>query len=196
MRKLIYATFVATVFFTSSGYSQPLTVGSQGSKAVLFNFSGLSNLALTGYQGGIGGKYYISNDLALRALLLFGINNATTNTAPQSTDDKLSFGIGGGLEYHLALNSNVSPYVGGAITFTDNSESFEGPVTPKSTTTSVAVAIGAIGGVEYYFNQNISLAAEYQFGLTSTTTTSTGQPDRSGFALGFQTAGLTMGVYF
>ena len=63
-------------------------------------------------------------------------------------------------------------------------------------TSTTAFGLGALGGVEYFFNQNISLSAEYQFGLTSATFTTSGGPDHNEFILGFQTAGLTMGVYF
>ena len=193
MRKSILLTSLLTLFTVAGAQSQPLSVGTQGSKAILFNFAGLSALNLTAYQGGLGGKYFISNGLVVRALLLFGIDNSTTKSSPQFTDDKLSFGIGGGLEYHLPLASNVSPYVGGALSFVSSARTTN-PGANKTSTT--AFGLGALGGVEYFFNQNISLSAEYQFGLTTTSTSTSGAPDYSEFQLGFQTAGLTMGVYF
>ncbi len=194
MRKIIPAIFLSTMVMMGSANSQTLNVDAQGSKAILFNFTGLSDLALTGYQGGIGGKYFISNGLALRGMLLFGLDNTTTNTTPQASTDLMSFGIGGGLEYHLALDSHVSPYVGGVITFTSDAET-QNPGALKSNKSTIA--LGAIGGVEYFFNNNISLAAEYQFGLSTTTSSPLGGgPSTNEFQLGFQTFGLTMGVYF
>jgi len=193
MRKLILLSSAITLMMFSNGLSQPLVVGTQGSKAILFNFAGLSNLALTGYQGGIGGKYFIQNGLAIRGLLLFGINNSTTNSSPEFTDNKLTLGIGGGLEYHLPISTNVSPYVGGIVSYENSAETVNPGGTKRTTST---FALGAVGGVEYFFNQNISLSAEYQFGISSATTTTTGTPNQNVFTFGFQTAGLTMGVYF
>ena len=61
MRKSILLTSLLTLFTAAGAQSQPLSVGTQGSKAILFNFAGLSALNLTAYQGGLGGKYFISN---------------------------------------------------------------------------------------------------------------------------------------
>ncbi|OYV85654.1 MAG: hypothetical protein B7Z63_05180, partial [Ignavibacteriae bacterium 37-53-5] len=91
-------------------HAQTLNIAKQGDKAVLFNFVGLSTLSLNAYQGGIGGKYFIADGMAIRAMLLFGIDNRTTSGTPQFTDNSLSFGIGGGLEYHLPVATNISPY--------------------------------------------------------------------------------------
>ena len=134
MRKSILLTSLLTLFTVAGAQSQPLSVGTQGSKAILFNFAGLSALNLTAYQGGLGGKYFISNGLVVRALLLFGIDNSTTKSSPQFTDDKLSFGIGGGLEYHLPLASNVSPYVGGALSFVSSARTTNPGANKTSTT--------------------------------------------------------------
>jgi opacity protein-like surface antigen len=181
--------------------AQPLKVASAGDKALLFNFSGLGTLNLGEYQGGVGGKYFLSDGMAVRGMLLLGVNNITNKGSAgftDATDNTFSFGLGGGLEYHLPLASSVSPYLGGAISFTTSSEKytpsvFTGGTATTSKTSATSFGIGAIGGVEYFFNQNISLSAEYQFGLSVVSKTN---PDVSQMMLGFQTAGLTFAVYF
>jgi len=194
MRKVFFLLTALTFLTISNAQSQTLKVAAGGDKAVLFNFVGLSNVALNAYNGGIGGKYFIMDGLALRAMLLFSINNNTTKSNPESTDKTLGFGVGGAVEYHLPLSSSVSPYLGGGLFFTT--------VTNKQNqftefkTTQTTFGIGALAGVEYYFNQNLSLAAEYQFGLSTSSTTRTGLSDQNNLQIGFQTAGLTLAVYF
>ncbi len=193
IRKSLIVMLITT-FATSLGASaQSLNVAQQGNKAVLFNFSGLSNLGLNEYNGGIGGKYFISDGLAVRGMLLFAINNSTTNSTPQVSSNSLAFGLQGGLEYHLPLASMISPYVGGVVSF-QTSALTRDPGGIKTGTT--AFGLGAIGGVEYFFNNNLSLSGEYQFGFTSTNDTANGSAAGNSLQLGFQTAGLTLAVYF
>jgi opacity protein-like surface antigen len=191
IRKLSVLTSVLIILGASISNAQTLSVAKQGDKAVLFNFVGLSAIDLGAYQGGIGGKYFFSDGLAARAMLLFGVDNKTTSGIPQGTDNSLSFGIGGGIEYHLPLAYHVSPYLGGILSFRTSAET----VNPGANkTSSTSFGLGAIGGIEYFFNENLSLAAEYQFGFTSTSYT--GLPDQNELKFGFQTAGLTLAAYF
>lgn len=186
---LIGATAVST-------QAQTLDVAKKGDKAVLFNFVGLSALNLNAYQGGIGGKYFFSNRLAMRGMLLFGLDNTTvaaSSLVSQSKNDNLSVGISAGLEYHLALASRISPYIGGTVLF-ENTQTTVSPGIGSETTTTFGA--GAIGGIEYFFNQNISLAAEYQFGVSDAINSATGSPNQSEVKVGFQTTGLTLAAYF
>lgn len=194
--------FAAALFIVvPSSQAQTLKVASAGDKALLFNFSGLSTLNLGAYQGGIGGKYFLSDGMALRGMLLFGMdNNTTKGTAgfTDATDNTLSFGIGGGLEYHLPVSSSVSPYLGGVLQFITSSNTvtpsvFTGGTATSTKTSQTNFGIGGVAGVEYFFNKNISLSAEYQFGISFANQTN---PDMNTLQLGFQTAGLTFAVYF
>ncbi|HEY9167525.1 MAG TPA: porin family protein [Candidatus Kryptonia bacterium] len=199
MRRSMILLAVIFLVGASSVQSQTLRVGAQGQKALLFNFVGLNALNLGAYStyvnqsAGIGAKYFLSDGVAVRGLLLFGINNHTTSTTPEVSDNKFSFGIGGALEYHLPISSSVSPYVGGGLQFMTSTETTN-PASFK--TTQSMFGVGALMGVEYFFNQSISLGAEYQFGLTTGSATATGAADQSQLTVGFQTAGLTMAVYF
>lgn len=186
---LIAATAVST-------QAQTLNVAKKGDKAVLFNFVGLSALNLNAYQGGIGGKYFLSNRLALRGMLLFGIDNTTvaaSSLVSESKNDNLSVGINAGLEYHLALASRISPYVGGTVLF-ENTQTTVSPGLGSEKTTTFGA--GLIGGVEYFFSQNISLSAEYQFGVSDAINSAAGSSNQTEVKVGFQTTGLTLAAYF
>jgi opacity protein-like surface antigen len=193
IRKLTIGLSIILLSTAVNLQAQTLNVAQQGDKALLFNFVGLSTLNLNAYQGGIGGKYFLSDGLAVRAMLLFGLDNKTTSGVPQSTDNSLSFGIGGGIEYHLPLASRLSPYLGGVFSFLNSAETTN-PGGGRINSTSFG--LGAIGGLEYFFNQNLSLGAEYQFGISSTNSSETGSPSTNELKLGFQTAGLTLAAYF
>ncbi|MFZ1082168.1 MAG: outer membrane beta-barrel protein, partial [Candidatus Kryptoniota bacterium] len=101
---------------------------SEGSKAFLFDFSGLSDLGANAYMGGIGGKYFLSNQVAVRAMLEFGLHDSTAKETEGAnyTVDETMFGIEGAIEYHLPISSRVSPYVGGGVYFTTEYESTPG----------------------------------------------------------------------
>ncbi len=194
MHRSIILLSLLTLFAVSGVVSQTLKPPSGGNKALLFNFVGLSTISLDAYQGGIGGKYFLSDALALRAMLQLSVNDQTAKTTPQETNNTLGFGIGGALEYHLPLSSSVSPYLGGGLSVsmaTNKQNQYA-----ETKTTDLAIGVGVLAGVEYFFNQNLSLAGEYQFGFSASSTTQTGSADRSTLQLGFQTAGLTLAAYF
>ncbi len=186
-------TLAMSIAMAVRANAQPLNVTRQGDKAVLFNFSGLGILSLNKYDGGIGGKYFIADNMAVRGMFLLGINNTSSNSNPQSSTNQMSFGLEGGLEYHLPLASHLSPYFGGDLSFMTSAATIN-PGNARSTNTNFG--LGAIGGIEYFFNSNISLSAEYQFGINLGNSTATGSPGNSSLQIGFQTAGLTLAAYF
>lgn len=157
MRRFMFLLAVIFLVGASSSQSQTMRAAAQGEKALLFNFVGLNALSLNAYQGGIGAKYFLSDGLALRGLLLFGIDNKTVSTTPEATDNLFTFGIGGAIEYHLPISSSVSPYVGGGLQFMTTSETIN---SGSFKTTGTTFGIGALMGVEYFFNQSLSLSAE------------------------------------
>ncbi len=188
MQRLIILVFTLTLLAFPIARSQTTVVPSKGSKALLFDFAGLSNLGANAYNGGIGGKYFLSDQTALRAMLLFGLDNRSLAGAK---NDNIQFGLSAGLEYHLPISTNASPYVGGMVTAKSEDTKITG-----ATSTSTSAGVAGIAGVEYFFNKNISLSAEYQFGLTAMNTTQSPGSTQQELEIGFQTANLTLGVYF
>jgi len=172
---------VAASMSFAQGVSPEITTGS---KAVLFSFSGLANLAAGSYNGGVGGKYYLMTPIALRASLQFGMASQNIPTAVDSVGEDGSrsatlLGISVGGEYHLAF-ARVSPYGGAELAFsmvsTQNKTAINTNANKDRTTTTNGAAgelgyiaatnlgINAIGGVEFFITKEISLSAEYKLG--------------------------------
>jgi opacity protein-like surface antigen len=163
-----------------------------GTRNLVFQFSGLSELGLGGYQGGVGGRYYTSNRTALRAGLIFSSASVTlkdgSDEATATTTD-----IGGELvmEMHMPAGKSVSPYVGGGASFESVStsvESFEGP-------TVSAFGLFAVAGFEWGFAESLSLGGEYRLGLRSVS----GMVEEHGYdmstlAIGISTASVFLSV--
>jgi opacity protein-like surface antigen len=200
-----------------------------GSKALLFSFSGLATLGADAYSvagigAGIGGKYYLTDPLALRASLIFVTASQKVPAQSGGTDGSKSgtkFGLTAGAEYHL-MKGRVSPFVGGTLGFSTTSTSFKNAVPASGTQTTVEndnqtiggipfapgfdFQLAGIGGVEFFLTHNISLSAEYLLGLflnspydTKSTTppNTTTQKNGTTSIIGIRGAGtLTLSVYF
>jgi len=159
-----------------------------GSKALLFTFGGLANMAAGSFNGGIGGRYYINDPMAIRGGLQFVSANQSSPANPPSgvtgTDGSVSatrFGLLGGLEYHFIKN-RVSPYAGGLLSFSTTSTQSKTAVTGTTTQTTVknrlsgetvggasytsglGFGISGILGAEFFIVKEVSLGAEYQLG--------------------------------
>ena len=153
-----------------------------GSKAVLFSFSGLSNLGANNFDGGAGMKYFLTSQMALRGGLLVNASGSTIPANPgvgevgvDGSTSSTTFGIEGALEYHLTT-TRVTPYFGGGIGFsTTSNESIPAAtgtaplyqVTTKNRDGSGAgtmINFFALMGVEYFIVNEISLSAEYRLG--------------------------------
>jgi hypothetical protein len=188
MNKRLVSSCIALVasltLLAPAAWSQDVTpsIGA-GSKAALFTFSGLANLGAGAYNGGIGGKYYLMDMLALRASLLFGFEDqgilapAAGGTAGDVNAFSVGLNVGG--EYHL-LKTRVSPYVGATIGFKSISTSQKDAVPTGTAQTTIENApitgyvpgfnfnIAALGGVEFFIVKELSLSAEYQLGYSMT----------------------------
>jgi len=168
-------------------------VGSQvalNSKAVLFDFSGLSVLGAGAFEGGFGGKYFLTDVLALRGSLQFltasQSNPANPPAGVTGTDGSSSatqFGLSAAAEYHL-LKTRVSPYVGGGLSFSSTSTENKTAVTGTTPQTTVKnsgagqsvggttyfagfnFGVGGLAGIEFFITKEVSLAAEYQLGYS------------------------------
>jgi len=110
---------------------------------------------------GAGGRYYINEQLAVRASL------ALQNTSRDFEGAESSFfklGLGGGVQYHLITTGKVSLYAGGLLGF------YMGTIEEEGQTDTDITGFGLYGvlGAEYYINRGLSIGAEYMLGFTST----------------------------
>ncbi|MBI3578129.1 MAG: outer membrane beta-barrel protein [Ignavibacteriales bacterium] len=175
---------------TTNAFTQEVTpVLNSGATAVLFSFDGLANLGANSFDGGLGGKWYWSDQWAVRAGLQFatGSVDIPSNPPPGSTgtDGSVSawrLGIGFAAEYHLT-KSRVTPYFGGGVGFAITRTESKNPVISASQTTvknnrngetligqtffgGTSFDIYGLGGVEFFLTKEVSLAAEYRLGAT------------------------------
>ena len=153
-----------------------------GNKALLFTFGGLGTMTSGQYGGGIGGKYYFSNNWAGRLGIGFTTSSSTsknpvspTPTGESSERDQTStnFTITPGVLYTIAVAGPVNAYVGAQIRFVMGSTSADGiggngfDSDSKVETSSTSFGADAILGVEWFPWENVSFGAEYTLGFLS-----------------------------
>jgi len=181
MRKVI---FIALIFMSSTifGQVESKTSITGGAKALLFEFSGLSSLSADSYEGGIGGKIFFNNSMALRIMLNFDrfseenpANATGTLNGVKGEYVSTSFGLGAGMEFHLTSMKRVSPYFGGGIGFTRFSSEDKEAITyfPGSDASRTVTEISGryqfdlvgVLGAEVFIIKEVSLSAEYIFNI-------------------------------
>lgn len=188
-----------------------------GDKAWLFTLGGLSNLSAGNFNGGVGGKCYISDGNAIRLSLGFSTTNVTTKYTgpvdPTRADNKVSgtgFSIVPAYLHSLTSNGPVNAYIGfqagiGWTSATNENPGFVNNNKNKTSTTTIVAA--GVAGVEWFAWSNVSFGAEYQLGYGTTsgtnevtvggTTTSTDTPSVNSFSLTSVSGGnLTLSVYW
>jgi len=223
MRRFLLSLFLLMFISSLSFAQQNQGYFKAGSKALLFEFSGLADLGAGSYNGGLGGKYFLTNKMAIRGSLQF---MDISQEIPYQGDGGLDgtrdvnlFGISGALEVHFDT-SRVNPYFGGGVGFAISSterKTAAADITQQITVKNdvdgelgyfggTQLSIFAMLGVEVFIIDQLSLAAEYRLGYTyisqkdqevtqGTTTVTTRQGSITG--LGLQSSGaLILSVYF
>ncbi|HVP18618.1 MAG TPA: hypothetical protein VMU36_06440 [Spirochaetia bacterium] len=136
-------------FAFAEGAPKPGEFGIQGGVV----FTSLLAAGGTSPNGSLGAKYFVNDNVALRAG--FGVVNVAAGGASTT-----AYSFGAGFEYHLAGKGGVSPYVGAAVSYSGESLSGGGS-TPSD------FGIKAIFGGEYFFSNNFSWAGELGLGYDS-----------------------------
>jgi hypothetical protein len=180
---IIYvASFIllASVCFgqESAGYFE------DGSKALLFEFSGLANLGAGSFDGGFGGKYFLNKKLAVRGSLQFTDRSESipyNDTGGFDGKRKATrFGISAAVEFHFDT-SRVNPYIGGGLGFGVISTEYKSAAPDWQSQETIKndedgefgyrggseFTVFGLLGVEVFIIKNLSLAAEYRLGYTS-----------------------------
>jgi opacity protein-like surface antigen len=214
---LILALFVCTSFAQKEG---PF-VGA-GSKAILFSFGGLSNMAANNFDGGAGIKFFLASPMAIRVGVQANVSGTTTPAnpvAPQvgmdGSTSSTTIGVEGALEVHLTT-TRLTPYLGGGVGFSltsnESKPSVAGTAPIYQTTTKsggTSINFFVMMGAEYFVVDQISLAAEYRLGYslfspkdTEVSSTNPAVPTvttkgTSNHSLSLNSTGLlTLAVYF
>lgn len=192
MKYLSCCAVLLTVLLCTPLRAQEPGMPAVGAKGMLFSFSGLGNLNLNQFEGGIGGKYAMTDAMMIRGGVQFAVAGRDVPANPPAgqtgTDGSVSattFGLSGALEYHLT-RTRVSPYVGAGLGISFTSTESKNAVTGATAQTTtknnaggevingtayfggIMLGIFAAGGLEYFVTQNVSLGAEYRFGYSTT----------------------------
>jgi hypothetical protein len=176
MKQLLLVLFIVVVAANVAFAGAPMTA--KGDKSIGFWMNGLGDFGVGGVNvaGGIQGlsfRYYLSQDMALRANVGFG--TATTKTPQGTAGDNENTGTAmafrPGLVWHSAtVAGSISPYWGIEGMFGWQKNSFK-PAGGGAETSNSGTLFGAgvfMGG-EWYAWDGISFNAEYNLGFTSTT---------------------------
>jgi hypothetical protein len=187
---------------------RPIT--KSGSAAFVFNVSGLGAFGPAAQPiatlehpaasdqiiGGVGVKYYLSDDLAAKVLLAF---NTADDGADSLGTSSMGYGIGAIIEMHFGPLYSTSPYAGGGIMFAGGSLTTDVANNDNDFVVSAsALTIMAVAGFDWFFTRGIAVGAEWGLGYTmkSSSTesggTSTDNDSPSGIALGM--TGTSSGI--
>ena len=179
----------------------------KGDKAVLFSFSGLSNLNAGSYQGGVGYKRFIKDKTAIRAMVdVYSYNQkiswgATPGLVGEDGSykiNRIAFDLGA--EFH-SNKGKVDPYYGGGFEFRlERTKFIESVSAPQGSALPVPIEIKnnldgdaatrfeiyGMFGIEYTINTMITLAAEYQLRYTMEFEPDEVRTDASGVETSFE----------
>jgi opacity protein-like surface antigen len=177
MKKLLVVALLLVMSANLNIFAQ----NSDDNKAILFQFNGLSLLRADAFEGGVGGKFYLNNRMAIRGVVKFSMNSSTdpwTGAAAGNDGETSSttIGLGGAFEYHMVVGK-LSPYFGGGFGFSTTSSEEKSPYPNGGSQTvkkddpaynaGTNLSLYALLGVEYFIYDNVSLAAEYRLGFNS-----------------------------
>lgn len=149
---------------------------------LIFSLSGLDDLRLNEFDGGIGGKYFLNERLALRGVLDLSVsstNSEISSTLGSDELDSFSLGISSGVEFHFRGRDRMSPYLGAEFGVHTSSSNFTNTADTISLREVDNDLISYRGGVflgfEIYPVKFFSMSGEYglslSFGSTKSTTT-------------------------
>lgn len=190
---------LSVIFFTAiSSYSQDAPViHREGSKALSFSFNGF---ALSTFNGGVGGKYWVSDNSAVSASITFSANSNTSDQYGTTlTTKELTAGIFAQYELHFRPSSILTPYLGIRASYSvSNTQDDHTDTTGYTFTTTAKVINGSFGpvfGIEYFITNNISFAGQQMLNVTySKTEDSYTHPEE--WTVGFGASSLILSIYF
>ncbi len=130
--------------------------------------------------GVLKGRYFMSDNMAIRGS--FGVGMGSTTTTAANTQETVAkttgFTLGAGIEKHLSGTSKLSPYLGTEVGFGIASGSteitnFGGVAGDKQSTTgggTTNIRLNAMIGADYYIVEKVYIGAELGMTLFGTST--------------------------
>lgn len=166
---VVVATVVALASVVSPTWAQsnmeaPALDAMDRKVALMFDLDGILSAPTSFEQIGVGLRYSLSDVMYLRAAM--GLDNRTTEVDPEngdnSTDESSAFAMEAGLDFVLRRNENLVLYVGGLLQFGLTTDDPDGPDNKLEGST---FTVAAVAGANWFFTRNVSLGAEYRFGI-------------------------------
>jgi hypothetical protein len=222
MKKLSFFCTAAAMIFVllSSCLAKEPSIDNKGKWGISLSVSGLSNLGIGLYQGGIGVKHWRTNSFAWKAIVGFGVSNTVYPayyigyTDAKTKESK--FSINPGLEFHFLKDTKFSPYFYTGFDVSTTSTTYDYSIYIADPTQSIRqkhisnTSLGLDGalGLEYFFNSHLSLSAEYQINasyqfhrekftvISNSTATYPITNDYDNFNFGTKTSSLILTIYF
>jgi hypothetical protein len=192
-----------------------------GSAAFLLTISGLNSFGLQGFPTasfilnipgdtllnttiiGGGGKWFFLDDIALRGIFGFTIQNSGIENAGSGKTSLKLYGLSIGVEKHPDPIFSVSPYIGMQTTFagaTIDIKKTSGSVTMENKVVENSLTIGPLIGFDWYLVHGIAIGGEYVYAystLSTTVTTPGGTTDNpSASKLFIGSANVHVAVHF
>ncbi len=194
MKRAFIAAFVLCLAASVSMAQDVVPSIGRGSKAVLFSFGGLSFLSAGTFDGGVGARYFLSDEMSVRAGVQFTSASQTTSANPgagqagsDGTASATVLGLEGAAEWHMG-KGRVVPYMGVGAAFSTASTDTKPVVTgapplnqPETKNGQFGLSVNGttyyggttlqifgLAGVEFFLYKELSLSAEYQLGYMST----------------------------
>lgn len=144
MKTLLISIIIALAVSVSMGQNK---VGQAGEKALLFTFSGFSDLGVHNVNGGAGIRYYPATGVSLRGTL-------GTTVVTGNDQNATSANVSGAILFDLGSTSNTNVYLGPVVTYQHADPNLN------------SYQIGGVLGGEFFPWQHVSLSAEYVLGVT------------------------------
>ena len=159
--------FVALALVFTVGAVQAAEISTKaGTKALVFEFNGLSTLGLNPYNGGIALRYYLSDGLAIRPGVQFGWNQNTVKpTSGNLKNTTTSVGVNAVLEKHLTGPTSVSPYLGVGASVGYRKVKNEYPASNPADQNTTSVGVMGVAGFEWGWTESVTLGGEYTLGF-------------------------------
>jgi hypothetical protein len=199
------------------GFGGPIVGGSALSDKQIASGETVSNTGGNTMMPGVGAKFFVSDNTALRVALAFRLyedgkeeigNSSVSGGQGPGKVQRNTTGINFGGEYHFRPLYSTSPYLGALISFvTDNFKSTYRPSTGDpliKNLKSTSFGVGAVVGFNWFFTRGLALGGEYGLGFTSTSSvfefpgqTKADEPTNTDVGMGVNGGGsLQFIVYF
>ena len=205
MKKVLF--LAAVVCLTQILFAQE-EIERKGDTALQFGFN--STTLIRGGNYGVGGKYWLKDDLAL----MIGLSVTDQSKKQEYPDrenygdlhyDKTVLGIAAGFEKHFKPTKKISPYYG-AILVTNmarNKNNQDSPVKYDNKYVTWGLGAGLLLGVEYWITDSVSLAGTHYIKMlydrnkqTQTANNLKDEQKESSWTINSSTSLLMISVYF